>query len=241
MKQLVEVHKGEVYCDSQNVADKFGYRHLHVTKVIKRLITDLDTIKGSQVEPLKYIEEEREYRGQKFKVYLMDRRAFSLLSMRFTGPKALEWQIKFNDAFYLMEKTILLAESNKGNAAWVTQRKQGIEARKSETDTIKQFVDYAISQGSQSAQFYYKHMTVACYRCLNLVEAKQPKLRDTLAMMELNLLMMAEHIAEKSMQRHMAAGEHYKTIFVLVKQDLERFADAMLVERPKQIIKKGGK
>lgn len=229
MNNLVEVCHGEVFCDSQMVADKFEYRHLHVVKVIKKLVDDFSGIKGSLQEPLKFQEIQREYRNQKFTVYLMDRRAFSLLSMRFTGAKALEWQVKFNDAFYLMEKQLLIEQTNKNNEEWVTQRKQGKLARKAETDTLKEFIDYATSQGSKKAQFYYKHFTLATYKCLHLMQAEKPALRDTLNIMELSQLMMAEHIAEKSIRKHMAAKEHYKAIYTLVKIDLDRFADAMMI------------
>ncbi len=234
-QQLVEVHKGEVLCDSQMVADKFDYRHPHVIKVIKKLVEVLSMIKGEEPGPLIFIETEREYRGQKFTVYLMDRRAFSLLSMRFTGIKALEWQMRFNDAFYLMEKQLLIEQLNKGNAHWVTQREHGKIARKDETDTIKEFVDYATAQGSSNAKFYYKHVTIACYRCLQLIESEKPKLRDTLDIMELNQLALAEHLAEKSLKKHMASGEHYKTIFTLVKIDLERFAEGLMLPEKKKL------
>jgi Rha family phage regulatory protein len=238
MTDLVTVHKGQVYCDSQRVAEKFDYRHPHVVKVIKKLVAELSTIKGDEVSTLKFIETEREYRGQKFTVYLMDRRAFSLLAMRFTGAKALEWQVKFNDAFYLMEHQLLLEPSNKNNAAWVTQREQGKIARKEATDTVSEFVEYAKAQGSSNAQFYYKHITVACYRCLQLIESEKPKLRDTLGIMELNQLMLAEHVAERSIRKHMANGEHYKAVFTLVKADLERFAEGLMLDGSKRLTHK---
>lgn len=229
MADLVQVHRGEVFCDSQMVAEKFDHRHLYIMGAIRKLIADVEGIKGAKSLPLNFIETEREYRGQKFKVYLMDRRAFSLLSMRFQGAKALEWQVRFNDAFYLMERQLLLEQNNKGNAHWVTQREQGKIARKDETDTIKEFVEYATAQGSQNAKFYYKHVTLACYKCLQLIESEKPKLRDTLDIMELNQLALAEHLAEKSLKKHMASGEHYKAIFSLVKADLEKFADSLMI------------
>jgi len=229
MKELVEVKKGMVFCDSQMVAEKFGYKHLHVTKVIKKLIDEFSGIKGSLQEPLNFEEIEREYRTQKFKVYIMDKRAFTVLSMRFKGAKALEWQVKFIDAFFVMEQHILSEKNNKSDAVWVTQREQGKLIRLTAMDTVKGFVDYATAQGSENAKFYYKHITVACYRCLQLIEAKKPKLRDTLDLLELNQLMMAEVVAERSIQKHMSEGEHYKTIFTLVKQDLEKFAEGLML------------
>jgi len=238
MKELVEVQRGEVYCDSQMVADKFGYQHVHVMRVIRRLIDEYGKLEVCQSAHLNFVETEREWHGQRFKRFMMDRRAFSLLAMRFQGAKALEWQVKFNDAFYLMEKTLLVEQTNKGNASWVTQREQGKLARKEATDTISEFVEYAKNQGSHNAQFYYKHVTVACYKCLQLVQSEKPKLRDTLDIMELNQLALAEHLAEKSLKKHMASGEHYKAIFSLVKADLERFAEGLMIERPKLAGKK---
>jgi Rha family phage regulatory protein len=235
MNQLVEVRRGEVFCDSQMVADKFKKQHAYVRRSIEKLLAELKK-KGSKSLTLKFDEVEREYRGQAFKVYLMNRSAFSLLAMRFTGSEALDWQIKFNEAFYLMEKRLLLEASNKASVEWTEQRKQGKLARKAETDTIKDFVEYATNQGSTQAQFYYKHITIACYRCLNLIESQNPKLRNTLDVMQLNQLILAEHIAEKSIRRHMAAGEHYKAVFSLVKVDLERFAESLMLGYPaKQI------
>jgi len=235
MGELVEVYRGNVFCDSQVVADKFGYRHPHVIKVIQKLMADLSMVKGDGLDTLKFTETEREYRGQKYKAFLMDRKSFSLLAMRFTGVKALEWQIKFNEAFYLMEKQLLIEASNRANLEWVTQRNQGKIARKNETDTLKDFVEYATSQGSQKAQFYYKHFTLATYKCLKLIEMEKPKLRDTLNVMELSQLMIAEHIADASIRKHMEAKEHYKSIYTLVKQDLDRFADSMMIGQTKQL------
>jgi hypothetical protein len=122
-----------------------------------------------------------------------------------------------------MERRLLLEQSNKQNLTWEAQREQGKLARKAETDTIKDFVEYATSQGSKNAKFYYKHVTVACYKCLQLIESEKPKLRDLLNVLELNQLMLAEVVAERSLKKHMAAGEHYKSIFVLVKHDLDKF------------------
>ena len=229
MEQLVEVQRGKVFCDSQMVAEKFGYKHLHVTKVIRKLTDEFTGIKGSLQEPLNFEELEREYRGQKFKVYMMDRRSFTVLSMRFTGVKALEWQVKFIDAFFEMEQRLVSEEANKKSAIWVTQREQGKLVRLTAMDTVKEFVDYASSQGSQNAKFYYKHVTQACYKCLQLIEAKRPKLRDTLDMLQLSQLMVAEIVAERSIRKHMTEGEHYKAIFTLVKQDLERFAEGLML------------
>lgn len=231
---LVEVKGGAVFTNSQMVAEKFALQHIRVISVIEKLIADYSSLDVCTSAPLAFKKESRDFRGKAVVFYTMDRRAFSLLSMRFRGKKALLWQDRFNDAFYLMEKQLLLEAGNRSNLLWKEQREQGKIARQSETDTIKEFVDYATSQGSTSAKFYYKHITVACYRCLNLIESQKPKLRDTLEVMQLNQLLLAEVVAERSIRKHMAAGEHYKAVFSLVKEDLERFANSLLLPTAKR-------
>ena len=227
---LVEVKGKDIFCDSQNVSEKFGVQHIRVLAAIEKLKTEYSNLgKMCTNAPLQFIKSDKKSGRQTFRVYLMDRRSFSLLSMKFKGKKALEWQIKFNDAFYEMERRLLLEETNKQNVTWDAQREQGKIARKAETDTIKEFVDYALSQGSKNAKFYYKHITVACYRCLQLIESEKPKLRDLLNVLELNQLMLAEVVAERSLKKHMAENEHYKAIFSLVKADLDLFAKSLMI------------
>ena len=42
-------------------------------------------------------------RGRNYDQYLMNRDGFSLLAMGFTGKKALEWKLKYINAFNMME------------------------------------------------------------------------------------------------------------------------------------------
>lgn len=232
---LVEVKKSEVFCDSQMVSRKFGQKHNKVIRTIKKLLSDMSKLRGTQGTP-KVTTEERAYRGLKYTAYLMDQKFFSLLAMRFEGQKALEWQIKFNEAFYNMEKILIQEASNKENEAWLTQRNSGKLIRHDTTDVIKEFVDYATEQGSESAKFYYKHITNATYKAIGLIVQKKPKLRDTLAVIELCNLATAEFLAQRSIKKHMADKLPYKAIYKFVKADLERFAEGLMVgEIEKQI------
>lgn len=227
-KQLVTTNKKNVFCSSKVVAEKFGKQHFEVIRVIEKLIDDIEQLSPISNRP-KYIKKEAEYRGQTFTYYDMDRRFFSLLAMRFKGKKAFEWQNRFNDAFYEMEKALIQLSSNQQSELWLAQREQSKLIRREETDVIKQFVEYATKQGSTKAQFYYKHFTTAVYKCLGLIQYKRPKLRETLDMLQTSQLVMAEMVARKSLLKYMKDGEHYKTIFTLVKQDLESFADSFLI------------
>ena len=229
MVNLVEFQDQEITCDSQVVAKKFGYKHSEVARIIKNLIVDIEEIRVTSNHPY-YKEVDREYRGNEFKAYVMSREFFSLLSMRFKGKKALEWQMKFNTAFYDMEKALLKASENSNDNDWLKVRTQSKQMRLQQTDVIKDFVEYATKQGSKSAKFYYKHVTNATYKALGLIQHKRPKLKDTLDCMELSQLMVAENVAKKALKKYMEDGEDYKTIFLLVKQDLVALSETLLIE-----------
>ena len=224
--EIVEVKKNEVFCDSNMVSRKFGIKHAYVCDNIRKLLTDLKELRVGTNDP-KVSTEEREYRGNKYTAYLMDRQFFSLLAMRFKGKKALEWQVKFNNAFYEMERHILQSELNKKDDGFLQLRSQNKITRKEETSVIKDFVDYATSQGSKSAKFYYKHITNATYKALGLMVQKKPKLRDSLQGYEIAELILAERLALDSLKKYMELERNYKDIYESVKNDLENFAGSI--------------
>lgn len=233
--ELVESKENESYCDSSNVARKFKIKHSSVVKTIEKLVLDLgeiDNLRVTQDDP-KIIKEDRVYRGAPYTAYLMNRPFFSLLCMRFKGKTALEWQLKFNAAFYAMERRIQQEEINKQDSVWLDCRKNSKLIRQDTTDVIKDFVEYATVQGSKSAKFYYKHVTNATYKALGMMQQRKPKLRDTLNTLELGFLQSAEHVAQMSIKKHMLNGYPYKLVYVHVCEDLERFAESLMLPKIK--------
>lgn len=102
---LVKIENETIVTSSRSVAEHFGKRHNDVTEVIRKLLATEKSVTKM------FYASKFEYRGQEFPMYLMNRDGFSLLVMGFTGKKALEWKLKYIDAFNAMEKQ--LAELNK--------------------------------------------------------------------------------------------------------------------------------
>ncbi|MHA1910510.1 MAG: Rha family transcriptional regulator [Candidatus Kariarchaeaceae archaeon] len=227
-KQLVYTKRNKNFTTTRIIAKKFGKKHAYVVRALEKVIKDFSNLRVIANHPY-FKKRIGEYRGVEFEYYELDRELFSLLVMRFKGKKAFEWQVKFNQAFYQMEETLIKMKNNQQNEMWLCQREQSKLIRHEETDVIKQFVEYATKQGSTKANFYYKHITNATYKCLGLIQYKRPKLRETLDVMETHQLILAEMTAKKSLLKYMENGENYKAIFVLVKQDLENFANSFLM------------
>ena len=224
--ELVEVSRNEVYCDSHIVAKKFGLKNAYVAARIEKVMEDIGDLRVNGVNP-KCMTEEREYRGNKYTAYLMNRDFFSFLVMRFKGKKAIGWQLKFIAAFNAMEQRILTADKNATDPTWLGQREQGKIARLEETDVIKEFVEYATNQGSTKAKFYYKHITNATYKALGLMVQSKPKLRDTMNLYEVSELLLAERVAKSAIKKYMELGREYKDIYNSVKDDLLSFGGAL--------------
>ncbi len=226
---LVKLVGDDVFCDSKMISNKFGMRHAKVVEIIRKLVFDLNRLSVLSKDA-KYIEAEREYRGQLYKVYMMDRKFFSLLCMRFKGDKAFEWQIKFNNAFYLMEEQLLKNTANKKDKEWISTRSKGKQIRKTETDTIKKFVEYATKQGSKNAKFYYKHITGATYKALGLIAQKKPSLRESMNIIQLSELILAENHAVGLLEKYMETGMDYKYIYKQVRDDLVKYSNNLRIE-----------
>ena len=90
-----------ILASSRDVAEKFGKRHDHILRDIESFQKDVPNFGEmffEDISPDKY--------GRNQKIYLRNRDGFSLLCMGFTGKKALEWKLKYIDAFNKMEETL---------------------------------------------------------------------------------------------------------------------------------------
>lgn len=226
MVNLVEVVKGEPRTTSDLVAKEFFMAHKHVLEKIHSFTAEISTVEFKEM----YKEDSRVVRGREFKTYNMNRDGYMFLVMNISTKKAHNKKLAFIKAFNEMERRLLSLTENSSDNEWVKVRTQSKQLRLQQTDVIKEFVDYATNQGSKSAKFYYKHVTNATYKALDLIQHKKPKLRDTLDCMELSQLMVAENVAKKSIKKHMENGEHYKVVFELVKQDLLDFGGSLMLD-----------
>ena len=227
MVNLVEFIKGEPRTSSFTISKAFGKNHQHVLEIVDRLAVEIPTTKFNAM----YAEGMRQAdRGRSYREVTMTRDGYMFLVMNISSKKAHEKKLSFIEAFNQMERVLLKQAENGESIEWVGSRTQSKQARLQQTDVIKEFVDYATGQGSRSAKFYYKHITNATYKSLQLIQHKNPKLRDTLNVMELAQLMVAQNVAKQSLRKYMEAGEHYKTIFLLVKQDLETLGSSLMIE-----------
>ena len=100
--QLINIanNNGVLTVGSVEVARHFEKQHKHILQTIHDLTAENSTAKNM------FIESTYENRGKQYPQYLITRDGFSLLVMSFTGKKALEWKLKYIEAFNKMETAL---------------------------------------------------------------------------------------------------------------------------------------
>lgn len=111
MENLVKIENNQIVTDSRSVAEHFEKRHDKLIHEINRMYGDYCVEEGTpkMVETPMFFKTTyvHEQNGQTYPMYLMNRDGFSLLVMGFTGKKALDWKLKYINAFNAMEKQLI--------------------------------------------------------------------------------------------------------------------------------------
>lgn len=147
---------------------------------------------------------------QQYPMYLMNRDGFSLLVMGFTGKKALDWKLKYINAFNQMEKIIRERQSQ----SWIESRSVGKLSRKAETDVLKQLVEYAKQQGSEHADMLYMTYSKLANKTAGVTD------RETATTQQLMNLSFVENIILNMVQDGIQQELPYKEIYRNVKDRL---------------------
>lgn len=94
---------GQILASSREVADRFSKNHKEVLRSIKNISKEISTAQFCTLfKPSTY----KASNGKSNPEYLLTRDGFSLLSMGFTGKEALEWKLKYINAFNQMEEKL---------------------------------------------------------------------------------------------------------------------------------------
>lgn len=160
---LVEIvgkrYEEKLITTSLKVAEVFEKEHKNVLQSIENLVADNSAAKFFRLTTYKN-------RGKEYPMYEMDRDGFSLLVMGFTGEKALQWKIKYIEAFNQMESELKRLYTERQQ--WQIERDKGVVIRHILTDTIKMKITESLNK-----RFAYPNYTNLIYRNLFGKTAKE--------------------------------------------------------------------
>lgn len=215
MQDLLQVKNDEAVCTSLDVAERFGKRHDNILRDIEHLLKFEETTKMFKAGTY------TDASNRKYRMYYINRDGFSLLVMGFNGKKALEWKLQYIEAFNKMEKVL----SEKQTQTWLESRQHGMLTRKSETDVIKQLVEYSKAQGSTHAEMLY----ITYSKLANKMAGINGK-RDTATTTQLNTLTFIENIILNQIRVGMQREMDYHDIYTDCKKQIELFKDIAYLE-----------
>lgn len=98
---ILSTQNGEPVVSSRQIAENFGKEHKNVLQTIDNM-----TAENSALLQMFHLIKYTTSQNKKLPMYLMNRDGFSLLVMGFTGKAALEWKLKYIQAFNEMEKKL---------------------------------------------------------------------------------------------------------------------------------------
>lgn len=101
MNDLIVMNNHQAVTTSLKIAEVFKKEHKHVMEAIRKLTAENLAVRKMFVED-SYLNS----RNQQQPMYYMNRDGFTLLAMGFTGSKAMEFKLKYIDAFNRMEEQI---------------------------------------------------------------------------------------------------------------------------------------
>jgi len=126
MNQLVIIQNRQAVTTSLQVAEDFKKQHKDVLESIRNLIAENSATKNM------FREDTYESRGKKYPMYYMNRDGFTLLAMGFNGKKALNFKLKYIQAFNQMEQRLLelnqpsymILDPEKRAEKWIEEHKE---------------------------------------------------------------------------------------------------------------------
>jgi len=215
MDDLVIVKRDKAMCDSLMMAGKFGKRHKNILQAIDNLVAENSAAKKMFTQA-QYVDQ----RGKQQRKYFMDRDGFSLIAMGLTGKDALDWKIKYIGAFNQMDHVLTELQSSE----WQALRTQSKAARRIETDSVQEFIEYAKAQGSKNASRYYSNLTKLVNKAAGITS------RNLATGTQLNTVMFLERMIGDALRQGMSRGMDYKDIYDLCKSKVLTIKELALLD-----------
>lgn len=123
---LIKVENSMTFVTSKDVADNFGKENKHVMRDIRSILKNQPEFGESNFGLSTYISKQ----NKELECYNISRDGFAILAMGFTGEKAVEWKIKYINAFNAMESELRSQSENKSSMQLLNEATKMMECDK---------------------------------------------------------------------------------------------------------------
>lgn len=202
MNELINIINDEVVTTSLQVAEVFGKAH----GKILRSIENLNESKNGLVEKMFHKSVYKDAKGELRPMYYINRDGFSLLVMGFTGKAALNWKLKYIEAFNQMEQ-------------YINFRKADKQIQKNAMDFLHNNLDMpmkkhyckanSIANKAVSNMFGFPKMVKKGDMTEEMLAERQPILNETVELMAVeDKYKLGISVSENIYKRHVGIGGH---------------------------------
>lgn len=206
----LDLIKTEFRVDSRLLSPELNHRH-------RTILENIDKYK-SQFESLGDLTARTEagYNNAHVRYFLLNEdQCYFLLTLMRNNNHIVAAKLKLVKAFRDARAHLALRDM---------ARIEGKAVRRTETDAIKDLVEYATAKGSSNAKMYYASIT----RMTNDLLGIESGMRDKLEHKQLQQIKVAETIVEMAIRDGLKAELNYKDIYKLCKERVSSIASVLL-------------
>lgn len=218
--ELVKLVGNEPVTSTLILAEGMKLQHRAVMSLVTKYKAELEehgfvTFEMSQIKG----------RGRRWQfAWLNEEQFVFLVTLMRNSENVLKFKSILTREFFKQKKLIAHLLTQRQNNEWLQQREQGKISRRAQTDTIKEFVEYAKAQGSESAKYYYPKLTNMENKALFILEDRYPNVRDVLSGQQLQILASADLTIKRALAYGMEQKMHYRDIYEMAKERIMEFS-----------------
>ncbi len=214
----MKVFQEDVFTDSLVIAEGTGNAHRSIVKIIKKY-SDYFLKMGFLTVHSKSSDNLRKTMIQVYR--LNEPQATFLMTLLGNSEVVVNFKLELVKQFYTMRQILLQRQT----PVWQDTRYLSKQIRKKEADWIKEFVDYAISQGSTHAEQYYTSFSKLADKAAGIEEG----CRDIANLEQLNRLTIIEQIIQVCIQEGMQRTIDYKKIYQNCKERVNQLDQLLCI------------
>ena len=219
MTQLVQIVNNEPMTSSLIVAEGMKLEHRAVMVLVDKYKTNLEEF-GT------FAFEMRKSKGRPVRIAWLNEGQFVfLVTLMRNSDVVIQFKQELTKEFFKQRKVIAQLLAQRQNAEWLEERSRGKLSRRQETDSIKEFVEYAKAQGSESAKFYYPLITNMENKALFILEQRYPNVREVLSGQQLQIIAIADLTVKRALENGMEQKMPYREIYEMAKSRIMEFAE----------------
>ena len=233
MTNLVIIDREALFVSSFDLAKGFGVEHRNIKILLQKYESEFGELAKLEGE-FRHLECRNSDTGNvgrpKQEYFLNEPQATYLTTLLQNNDQVRRFKMYLTQQFFAQRKFLNKLVAQRQNEEYYKKRAEGKIERRLETDRIKEFVEYATNQGSKNAKMYYMNITKmenSSLFCLDFMGQRFPNLREVLDGLALDIIKMADIIVGKALEDGMNQGLNYKDVYILARDNVEKFAVCM--------------